>query len=1026
VTDALVRRKDDTITSPTRPTSGYYRVVTGDDFEIGELVYLVGLKDGKCDVVCGDHHYTIDPAKFRANCTPAPDGMRERQEQMARLMTEISDIEDDYRKLTEQTANFNPHVNTLGQLTDNPAPEGNALVSMPEIKRSVAGMKNSLLKFNKSLKAKTAHFQALAQEQANIMAARANELARRVEQAEEVVWTINLYLGQNEEILRLTKGVPASADLPITIRQLVLFMDEECAVASDTGGIDARSIDQFDKWLTDDPAHLQQVLPEQKGIIALKPRRYHRDYGDPWLNKTLAEANKATYFLMRNGGNLYRIWTDYNVGHTLVPVADEFLNILHEDEWGTHTKKPLKPGSDAYMKRMKQVSAKQRHYLRVCLIIQGLIDRTAIFKPLPAEHVNICDQADFDRYIRIIHDAENTLGDGRPDFGTWLADLNSQLSKGERIIGIFKNWEYGLGREREGRIWPNGANLPDDLTLHTLEERVADSDKPAFHIYYKRGEIWRRGDYYKRGGYGETKIRARCLVYSADDFILAFDRADPVDMQRYLESRQDRHSYTHMFPLLKRAIKIKAEEAAIEEPFAKLLVGQIMARHHADVDIAQELVPELIRWWKFKNQTHRALTSDDKLAIKMIVDEYAIRRRRDVERTAITLDGFDDYAVKFIRAALGQSTLLVAHKRGNEYVALVAAGTGNIWVHEVLYKSNRSSNNLGDKLREVERKEWVTTDKRHERWQVLYSSGRWAQWVIGADRRLHLMDHEVDEVLQRGLGLISGDIRFSPPLKWFSGRRKADDDETVCWPLGACLDSEGRIHIYYCDCPANIPKHLALHDHASEPSIAHNRVDWQRKGANLVVYLVDHHHVTYRDKPPWQPGYDGPLSCARGTSATARMLQEWPENTTKLKAEFELYGDYSKKRRNLERIQREVIQSINQQLSKLLEDNAYKDYLAEHGDPELWEDQKKNYKTTCCCTQPVLHLITFMLNNAGGHPLEKINGRTIAELRAEALSLGWLRRSDDTYSDGDDEPIDELIDEPELSVLIEIEEDDDD
>jgi hypothetical protein len=37
-------------------------------------------------------------------------------------------------------------------------------------------------------------------------------------------------------------------------------MDEECAVAAEHGGIDARSIEQFDEWLLADPAHLDQVL----------------------------------------------------------------------------------------------------------------------------------------------------------------------------------------------------------------------------------------------------------------------------------------------------------------------------------------------------------------------------------------------------------------------------------------------------------------------------------------------------------------------------------------------------------------------------------------------------------------------------------------------------------------------------------------------------------------------------------------------------------------------------------------------
>ncbi len=91
-----------------------------------------------------------------------------------------------------------------------------------------------------------------------------------VKKLEEVIWTLNLYLGTGEEIIQLRMGEAASADLPLTIRQLVLFMDEECALESEKQGIDAYSMEQFDEWLLADSKSLDQVLPEKKGILALE------------------------------------------------------------------------------------------------------------------------------------------------------------------------------------------------------------------------------------------------------------------------------------------------------------------------------------------------------------------------------------------------------------------------------------------------------------------------------------------------------------------------------------------------------------------------------------------------------------------------------------------------------------------------------------------------------------------------------------------------------------------------------------
>src|SRR5690606_29928828 len=141
------------------------------------------------------------------------------------------------------------------------------------------------------------------------IAARVEGLSAMLRAAEEAIWTINLYLGKDERIVRLREGKPAAPETKIAIRQLVLYMDEECAIAAEHGGIDVRSIEAFDEWVAE-PEHLRQVLPETRGVVALKVRRNARDYGDPWMSSEMNRANQHTYFLMRNGENLYRIDTE--------------------------------------------------------------------------------------------------------------------------------------------------------------------------------------------------------------------------------------------------------------------------------------------------------------------------------------------------------------------------------------------------------------------------------------------------------------------------------------------------------------------------------------------------------------------------------------------------------------------------------------------------------------------------------------------------------------------------------------------
>ncbi len=134
---------------------------------------------------------------------------------------------------------------------------------------------------------------------------------------------------------------------------MVLAMDEESAVNAEGNGIDFRSVDAFDEWVTCDPAHLQQVLPEERGVVAIMARRSEIDYKDPWANKEYNKRNRHTYFLIRNGGALYRMDTNFEVGYRLVPARNEFTSMFLD----RHTGQPLVPGTDKWLAAEKLAGA---------------------------------------------------------------------------------------------------------------------------------------------------------------------------------------------------------------------------------------------------------------------------------------------------------------------------------------------------------------------------------------------------------------------------------------------------------------------------------------------------------------------------------------------------------------------------------------------------------------------------------------------------------------------------------------------
>ena len=85
----------------------------------------------------------------------------------------------------------------------------------------------------------------------------------------------------------------------------------------------------------------------------------------------MQKATDKTYFLMRNGGNIYRICTDLEVGVNLFPTANEF-NLFFESGRG-EDREFIRPGSLAYQKSMERADARTRHYMRILLFLQGLL-----------------------------------------------------------------------------------------------------------------------------------------------------------------------------------------------------------------------------------------------------------------------------------------------------------------------------------------------------------------------------------------------------------------------------------------------------------------------------------------------------------------------------------------------------------------------------------------------------------------------------------------------------------------------------
>jgi hypothetical protein len=955
----------------------YFERLSADRYiEAGALVLVTEVTLEKVHFAYGKTSYSQTVEAFLASSRHVEDGLQRRQMEMLQLMQEINEAQLSSATVEARMSALRPHLSPEGLLAgvpsalEAPAAEGalsgsgaddasfagageNTVRSTADsaatdiaagtaltpagaggaemLKRQVASMRNEVALLQQSVLEKQERLQALIHEQQTAIAAKAKAMQAVVQRLEETMWAINLYLGRSETILQLTQGEHAPADEPIAVRQLVLYAAEECALAAESGGIDITTFDAFDEWLKN-PANRDQVLPEIKGVVAFQIRRDPKDYGDPWTSSALNKENLATYFLMRNGENLYRIQTDLQVGRTLTPKEDEFEELFWPRSYSGEKKEPLRPGSDEYMRAMETADARSRHYLRIALFMQGILDRTTVFHPLPAARINIIDIHGQAKYLRHIADAEDSrlLGDARPSFVEWQRALNRQMEVGHRIIGCFSNYVHGLSRDKVGRyerVNPRNAGAPRSDQIHTLvRETDGRSDECGgfVFLYERTDQIWRREDWRDDS---PPKTRASCSVHPHDSFVLNFDLAEVADMEYYLGSRLNRHQYEYMFPVLKRAIRLKKEEEQAEAPFHELVLGEVLKRYGVQPNDARGDVAELVRWWKFKNRTHRALLSDDRKALRMITDEFGLRRRAAEEMQST--DGIDmDAVVEHLRASRPDA-LYIGYRGERSFICLTAENDLNVFVREETWRL-RSSGTLELK----EEKPWRTVDARRERWVALYSSERWAQWEMDVRRRDVLSDPEIEELLAAAWSLAQK--ASEDHWKW----RHSSRGEPCFHPLAATMDEDSKIYLFVHDRHTGADEAAPLGSYPSDPGFARIELPWKRDARGAISAKAGRYgtYSYFRPDRPKDVKYD---SAGRGQ---VRVLWSDPEAIRGIEAERDLAERVKEVRRKMDQSVYSAANQIQKALAEVREARAYEAFLAEYGDPALWDGHKKTLK----------------------------------------------------------------------------------
>lgn len=446
-----------------------------------------------------------------------------------------------------------------------------------------------------------------------------SEMNKKVENLVKIITVLNLYTGKNVDIQQVTDGEGADPGEPLSLRQRILYMDEELCAELDHEA-DYTDIPTFIESLRE-PAFLSVIAPEPRCVVAVKPKHREMGYrsGDPYYDAARDAWNRHTYLVFRNGEKVYvldsedlELW-DYAFPHS-----------NFEEKFQQRMADPGQSFKDSLQKEHESERYRTTKYM---VFLQGIVDSSPdILGPFMTAPNIMKHQG-----IELVRDDENLIGTGRKPWREFRDEKNKLIRRGTRIL-------YDGGKRlSDGRVhWNSGGDFPKYYAYEASMPETPmsgiyhadsyecvvrhDHGKPVTEVadylvfrYLPGDTVWKRGYY----GYDQADRKNKVAWKYTEGHVLNYDAVTVDELQGYLSDRTLREDFRDMMPLLKKTLLEKRREERDEADFKALLASEEKKR--TGRDCPAEVIDEAVAWWKQKVIFTRPLSSDDAKAFRMIM-----------------------------------------------------------------------------------------------------------------------------------------------------------------------------------------------------------------------------------------------------------------------------------------------------------------------------------------------------------------------------------------------------------------------
>lgn len=350
--------------------------------------------------------------------------------------------------------------------------------------------------YKKTVEAITQRIVALQKDLLLPLRAESERLLANVAGVDQALSALEIYAGIEEKVVQLREGSPASIETPVTVRQMLRYMDEECLVNWDAGGMDYRDIKDFDTWVSK-TENFSRLCPEPRCVVALQVRRHAKNYkcsdlADFFRAVEYNERNQYTYLLCRNGDRLYRIFTQIDFRPRLLPSRTEFSEAFTTTtyDWEQHKNVETPVGVDdlKYDECVAERRVQMFQYNRALFLLQGLLDRSSVFEPHPP--INLSNTEHVAAYFSAVYDEDGLPDPNPPDWEAYVKRLNSSIKIGSHVF-------THLTSEREEPKRPKpGARMPRIVKVTRIKK-----DRSQVRVSWPYGTRWGYEKYDRFLGY---------------------------------------------------------------------------------------------------------------------------------------------------------------------------------------------------------------------------------------------------------------------------------------------------------------------------------------------------------------------------------------------------------------------------------------------------------------------------------------------------------------------------------------------